>query len=178
MTWSAIAAAGAATVLSYAILAEYFPKEVSGRANAALNLLHVGAAFLLQSFTGLVIEQWPEAGEKYPAAAHQSAMGLILVLQFAALAWLVLAAQRRHSTPALRRLVERLDVIHTPRSAYDLTRFPGHSEGSGVRDRRHGAGAWRAAAAGSGVVYFVLLLCVILASGRPSIAAHVIEVTR
>ena len=39
---------------------EYFPKEVSGRANAALNLLHVGGAFVLQSATGLIIEQWPD----------------------------------------------------------------------------------------------------------------------
>ena len=60
LPWTFIAAAGAATVLSYAILASYFPKEVSGRANAALNLLHVGGAFVLQSVSGLIIEQWPE----------------------------------------------------------------------------------------------------------------------
>ena len=33
--WGTIAAAGAATVLSFGILTEYFPKEISGRANAA-----------------------------------------------------------------------------------------------------------------------------------------------
>ena len=48
LVWTTIAAGGAATVLSFAILAEYFPKEMSGRANAALNFLHVGAAFVLQ----------------------------------------------------------------------------------------------------------------------------------
>ena len=62
-------------MLSFAILSEYFPKEMSGRANAALNLLHVGAAFVLQSATGLIIEQWPEARGTYPAEAHQLAMG-------------------------------------------------------------------------------------------------------
>src|SRR5262249_41396064 len=51
---SLIAAAGAATVLSFAVLTEYFPKEMSGRANAALNLLHVGIAFVLQTAIGLV----------------------------------------------------------------------------------------------------------------------------
>jgi MFS family permease len=178
MAWSAVAAAGAATVLSYAILAEYFPKEASGRANAALNLLHVGAAFVLQSFTGLVIEQWPAAGEHYPVAAHQSAMALILVLQLAALAWFVLAAQRQQSIPALRRLVERLDIIHTPRSAYDLTSFRDTLGSKKVRVRRHPDGAWRAAAAGSALVCFVLLLCLIVASGPASIAAHVIEAGR
>jgi hypothetical protein len=59
LTWSLIAAAGAATVLSFAILTEYFPKETPGRANAALNLLHVGIAFLLQTGTGVIIAQWP-----------------------------------------------------------------------------------------------------------------------
>ena len=75
LLWAVIAAAGAATVLSFAILAEYFPKEMSGRANAALNLLHVGAAFVLQSATGLIIEQWPEARGTYPAEAHQTGHG-------------------------------------------------------------------------------------------------------
>ena len=59
LPWAVIAAAGAATVLSYATLAEYFPKEASGRANAALNILHVGSAFAIQCATGLIIEQWP-----------------------------------------------------------------------------------------------------------------------
>jgi hypothetical protein len=40
-----VAAIGAATVLSFAILAEYFPKELAGRANGALNLFHIAAAF-------------------------------------------------------------------------------------------------------------------------------------
>ena len=87
LLWAAIAAAGAATVLSFAILTEYFPKEMSGRANAALNLLHVGGAFVLQSATGLIIEQWPEARGTYPAEAHQVAMAATLALQLAALAW-------------------------------------------------------------------------------------------
>ena len=39
LPWAVIAAVGAMTVLSYAILAEYFPKELAGRANAALNVL-------------------------------------------------------------------------------------------------------------------------------------------
>src|SRR6185503_12450931 len=36
------AAAGATPVLSFAILARYFPKEVAGRANAALGVLNMG----------------------------------------------------------------------------------------------------------------------------------------
>ena len=36
LQWAVVAAVGAATVLSFAILAEYFPKQLPGRANAAL----------------------------------------------------------------------------------------------------------------------------------------------
>jgi predicted MFS family arabinose efflux permease len=39
--WIIVSMAGAATVLSFASIAELFAKEASGRANAALNLLHV-----------------------------------------------------------------------------------------------------------------------------------------
>jgi MFS family permease len=58
--WIVVSAAGGATVLSFASTAELFVKETSGRANAALNLLHVGGAFLIQCLTGFVVALWPE----------------------------------------------------------------------------------------------------------------------
>jgi predicted MFS family arabinose efflux permease len=57
--FAVIAAAGAASVLSFAVLARYFPKEVAGRANAALGFLNMGAAFALQSLAGFIIALWP-----------------------------------------------------------------------------------------------------------------------
>jgi predicted MFS family arabinose efflux permease len=36
-SWAVVAGMGAGTVLSYSILAQYYPKEIAGRANAALN---------------------------------------------------------------------------------------------------------------------------------------------
>src|SRR5215471_13737600 len=84
LPWSLIAAAGAATVLSFAILTEYFPKEMSGRANAALNLLHVGTAFILQTATGHGIAQWQQVNGAYPAEAHQAAMIGLLTTEAAA----------------------------------------------------------------------------------------------
>ena len=95
LLWSLIASAGAATVLSFAVLTEYFPKEMSGRANAALNLLHVGIAFVLQTAIGLVITQWPHSEGNYPAEAHQAALGALLVLEMGALAWFVAVAAPR-----------------------------------------------------------------------------------
>jgi len=88
--WSGVAATGAATVLSYAILAEYFPKELTGRANGALNLFHIGTAFAVQYATGLVVQQWiPEAGH-YPEVAYQTAFALNIVFQIAAWIWFVM----------------------------------------------------------------------------------------
>ena len=74
LLWSGVAATGATTVLSYAVLADYFPKELTGRANGVLNLFHIAAAFVVQYATGLVVQQWfPDAGH-YPEVAYQTAL--------------------------------------------------------------------------------------------------------
>jgi MFS family permease len=88
--WSGVAATGAATVLSYATLAEYFPKELTGRANGALNLFHIAVAFIVQYATGLVIQQWiPDAGH-YPETAYHTAFGLNIAFQVIAWVWFVM----------------------------------------------------------------------------------------
>ena len=88
--WALVAAVGAATVLSYAILAEYFPKELAGRANGVLNFLHIGGAFVLQYATGVVLQHWtPQAGH-YPEIAYQAAFALDLALQIVAGIWYML----------------------------------------------------------------------------------------
>jgi type IV secretory pathway TrbF-like protein len=89
LSWSIVAAAGSAPVLSYAILAECFPKEITGRANGALNLFHFGGAFAVQYIIGVILALWPSQGGHYPAIAYQMAFGIILSLQAAALAWFV-----------------------------------------------------------------------------------------
>ena len=87
LPWSMVSIAGAATVLSFAAIADYFPKQFAARANGALNLLHFGWAFLIQYGIGLVIGQWASQDGHYPVAAYQAAFGLCLALQTAALAW-------------------------------------------------------------------------------------------
>jgi MFS family permease len=85
--WAIVAAVGAATVLSYAILAEHFPKELAGRANGLLNFFHIGAAFVVQSTTGLLLQRWtPDAGH-YPEIAYQTAFALNLAPQIVAAIW-------------------------------------------------------------------------------------------
>jgi MFS family permease len=85
--WAVVAAVGAATVLSYAILAEYFPKEIAGRANAALNVFHIGGAFVLQYMTGVIVQLWPPIDGHYPEIAYQAAFALNVSLQIAAGIW-------------------------------------------------------------------------------------------
>jgi MFS family permease len=90
LPWSVIAAVGAMTVLSYTILSEYFPKEFVGRANAALNVLHIGVAFILQYLTGMVLQLWPPLDGHYPEVAYQAAFALNVFLQIAAGIWFAL----------------------------------------------------------------------------------------
>ena len=85
--WIVVAAVGAGTVLSYAILAEYFPTELAGRANAALNLFHIGGAFVVQYTTGLVIQLWAPTDGHYPQIAYQIAFAFNVGLQIAATVW-------------------------------------------------------------------------------------------
>ncbi|MCP3476486.1 MFS transporter [Bradyrhizobium sp. CCGUVB1N3] len=96
--WAAVAAVGAATVLSYAILASYFPKELAGRANAALNVFHIGGAFVLQYATGIVLEHWTPLAGHYPQIAYQVAFILNLVPQIIAWAWFAFPWVLRPST--------------------------------------------------------------------------------
>ncbi len=177
LVWAVIAAAGAATVLSFAILAQYFPKEMSGRANAALNLLHVGGAFLLQSATGLIIEQWPEARGTYPAEAHQLAMAATLVLQLAALAWFALSPRRRPA-PAMARAASRSPrVAHswpaTATTPYTTAALAWTRHPELVRNQSAG---WRLAAAASAMLCIGLTVALSMTISRPAVAVHIFEV--
>ena len=94
LPWSVIAIVGTATVVSFAAIADYFPPELAGRANSALNVLHFGWAFLAQYATGLILEQWTAIDGHRPVQAYQVAFGLNVALQIAALAWFVLPWRR------------------------------------------------------------------------------------
>jgi MFS family permease len=90
LPWSVVAVVGAASVVSFAMIADYFPPELAGRANGALNVLHFGWAFLAQYATGLILEQWSTGDGHKPILAYQVAFGLNVVLQIAALGWFAL----------------------------------------------------------------------------------------
>src|SRR5215472_49193 len=152
LLWAHIAAAGAATVLSFAILAEYFPKEMSGRANAGLNLLHVGVAFLLQTGAGLIIAQWPQSNGTYPCEAYQVALGGLLALELSALVWFGVAPRRRS--------LKSMALLKPPRVArwqlasvaviFGLSRREGLAPGRAI--------GWRFAGASAALVCLTLLV--------------------
>ena len=48
LQWSTIASFGSMTVLSYSIMGELFPLEQIGRANGALNVLHLRLAIVFR----------------------------------------------------------------------------------------------------------------------------------
>jgi hypothetical protein len=97
-------------VLSYATLAEYFPKESAGQANGALNILHIGGACVIQYAIGFVIALWQSHGGHYPAIAYHAAFAFNLAFLIVALAYFFgcdpWAASQRQP------VVARIEVIH------------------------------------------------------------------
>ena len=112
--WAIIAAVGAATVLSFAILPEYFPKEMSARANAALNILHLSGAFALQYVTGVIVALWPTEAGHPPAEAYRTAISFGMFLQMAALLWFLIAARTAH-VPVFRAMRTTARMARVPR---------------------------------------------------------------
>ena len=179
LVWAVIAAAGAATVLSFAILAQYFPKEMSGRANAALNLLHVGGAFLLQSATGFIIEQWAKARGTYPAEAHQLAMAATLALQLVALVWFASPPRRMPASAMARAASRSVRVVRswaaTATTPYATAALAWTQHVELVRKQALG---WRLAAAASAMLCIGLTAALSMTISRPAVTVHIFEVDR
>jgi MFS family permease len=174
--FSVIAAAAATTVLSFAVLAQYFPKEVSGRANAALGVLNMGAAFGLQCLSGFIVALWPADGGRYPAEAHQAALGLNLVLQAAGFGWFI-RPQRKpalHHLPAhpIHALATSLGLVPTAALSYARAR---HAWSLQIARARAQEKAWRSAAFASFAVLALLLSSLGSTILGTSVAAPVIE---
>jgi MFS family permease len=176
LPWVTIAATGAGTVLSYAILSEMFPKSASGRANGALNLLHVSAAFAIQYAIGLVVQQWPVEDGHYPPEAYQAALGLNLLLQAAAFLWFI----RPERKAALRHLPAH--PIHAfagglglaPATALSYARAR-HAWSLRLARAYAQQRAWRSAALASFAVSLLLAASLGSTILGTSVAAHVIE---
>jgi MFS family permease len=172
VTWSLIAMAGAATVLSYAILPGYFPKEASGRANAALNMLHLGAAFAVQTIIGFVIQAWPTIDDRPQEAAYQAAFAMVLAAQIIAIVWFVLSSSVERwprIKPQLPRVLNAYQSKPTT-CPYRHTHLAWLSE---VQAARQQVTNWRTAAFASVAVCFVLTTLTVPSLLLVSSKAHV-----
>ena len=170
------AAAGATPVLSFAILARYFPKEVAGRANAALGVLNMGMAFGLQCLSGFIIAQWSADGGHYPAEAHEAAMATGLALQLISLAVFFAPKRRAQPLPMAHAVARALGIDASAAEAMPsqykaaLSAWRRH-----VAQTRRQATAWRFAAVASMTLCVGLAGALSLALIRPAVALHAVE---
>ena len=176
LPWIAIAAIGAGTVLSYAILSEMFPKSASGRANGALNLLHVTAAFAIQYAIGIVVQQWPAEAGHYPEEAYRTALGFNLALQAAAFLWFIrperkTALQHLPAHP-IHALATSLGLVPAAALSYARAR---HAWSLQLVHARAQQQAWRTTAFASFAVSALLASSLATTVLRGSVAGSVIE---
>nr|WP_236873395.1 MFS transporter [Burkholderia sp. PAMC 26561] len=81
---------GGTGILSYAVMAEYFPTHMIGRAHSTLTLVLFILIFGLQVGIGAMLSHWPVQAGHYPVAAHLSAWGGLIAMQIASAIWYVL----------------------------------------------------------------------------------------
>ena len=162
MCWSLVALMGASGVLSHAITMSYFPVEASGRANSALHLLHLGAAFIVQWATGAIVDLWQVRDAVHPAEAYQVALAVNLAVQAAAMIWFVWPETERLSVqvlpapaPALLWQAFRPQSPITP--YYEARREWALQLATAKAHRAN----WRSAALGSSSLFVVLVSLVV-----------------
>jgi MFS family permease len=175
--WSIIAISGAGSVLGYASITELFPKSISGRATAALNLLQIGGAFAIQCATGFIIALWPEQDGHPPTVAYQAAFAIVLSIQVGALGWFLLP---RPQTAMPVFDAHAIHLVHTSRlaclssvAAYDRAAEAWMEH---LMLARHQARRWRLMGFGSAILTLMLVAVTVeVAIDRTLALAHVIH---
>lgn len=179
LLWVLVAGVGAATVLSFAILAEDFPKEIAGQVNAALGVIHVAIAFVLQYAIGAVVQQWLTRDGHYPLAAYQTAFVLSVAMQIAALGWFIRpernigrSASPRHVTEPQHFQVGTLLEINTP----ELEAGPEWADQLALA--RVSKSKWQLTAVSSALVSAILGAIALSTASGSSVAPYALEADR
>jgi hypothetical protein len=172
LLFAIIASGGATNVLSFAILARYFPKEVAGRANAALGVLNMGAAFCLQCLSGSIIARWAADGGHYPVVAHQAAMATGLGLQVIALGVFSTPQRRLRPAPMARAVAQAMGFGGAPARIVHPAYSSWLHQAEFARRQR---AAWAFAAAASAALCLGLAATLSITISRPAVALHIIE---
>ena len=153
--WCVVAVAGSATVLSYAILATYVPRELAARANALLNLFHFGTAFAVQWAFGMGLVQWPTLEGRTPSESFTGSLAIAIALQSAALLWFV-SGQWRRRIPVFSASAPHR--VKTPTIEYAAAQ---NIWCSYLRDARQQLRRWRLTCIGSATVATSLTVSVL-----------------
>jgi MFS family permease len=99
ISWLLFGFFGAFCILPYAVISQYFPVRLTGRATTALNLLVFMAAFAAQWGIGIIINQWPvTATGSYAVEGYQAGFGLLVLLQILAGGWYLFYRPRPEPT--------------------------------------------------------------------------------
>jgi MFS family permease len=109
IAWCLVAMMSAGTVATYSITADVFEKPMLGRVNGAINLFHIGGAFVIQCAVGLILSRWePTVPGHYPVMAYTVMLVVLILVQAAALAWYL--RPWKSGTSVLRTLIEVLPM--------------------------------------------------------------------
>jgi MFS family permease len=101
VTWLVFGMSGQVAILAFPWLSGHFGAALSGRANAAMNLLIFSTAFIAQWLIGWIIDWFPRsAAGAYPVTAYQTAFGIFLLLELAALAFYLANRRLYRTAPA------------------------------------------------------------------------------
>ncbi len=99
MLWAAYGALGSTGILTYAVLAEYFPPRMIGRVNTTFTLVIFVGIFVTQIAIGAALAHWPALDGHYPAVAHQTVWAGLIALQLLGGAWYFMPARRASTEP-------------------------------------------------------------------------------
>ena len=104
MLWAAYGALGGTGILTYAVLAEYFPSTLIGRANTTFTLVIFVGIFVAQNAIGAALGHWPATNGHYPVEAHQTVWSCLIAIQLLAAVWYFMPDRARRATRAADRL--------------------------------------------------------------------------
>lgn len=95
LLWFAFSFCGSVGPAGYAAVGQSFPPDLAGRVSTAINGSMLVLVFILQNAVGWILDLWPRtAAEGWAPAGYSAAMGVTLLLQVAAVAWMLLAGRR------------------------------------------------------------------------------------
>lgn len=98
--WAAYGALGGTGILTYAVLAEYFPSRMIGRVNTTFTLVIFVGIFVTQIAIGAALGHWTAVDGHYPVAAHQAVWSALIAIQALAAVWYFMPGRRAPATRA------------------------------------------------------------------------------